>query len=135
MRPFGKSAPPLTITLERHASIASYVYDLEPSGATLDTPLTLTLEYDPSLCPPGSKADDMTIAYYDSSHSQWVEIESQVDARGDTVTANVTHFSMYGVLVKGTPIIQVWVIGLTIILGMGLCLGVVYFVRIRRNRD
>jgi hypothetical protein len=133
-RPFGKSAPPLTLILERHASIVGYVYDLEPSGATFDVPLSLTLQYDPALCPPDIDKKNIAIAYYDSINGNWVEVASEVDARNNTVTANISHFSVYGVLVKGPPIIQVWVVGLGILLIMGAGLVVVYFVKMRRRQ-
>ena len=134
MTPFGDSGPPLSVTLEHGASIVSYLFSLEPSGAVFDPPLKLTLEYEPSLIPQGSEPEDIIIAYYDKTNGTWIEIESEVDTRTNTVTADVSHFSVYGVLIKGAPAIQLWIVGLMIAVETVLGFGIMVLIKFLRRR-
>jgi hypothetical protein len=133
--PLGKSMPSFTITTAYTADITGFVYDMEPNGSVFNTPVSLTLTYDPSLCPPGYSTDNLAIAYYDNNTSTWVEVESKVDSRTGTVTADIDHFSIYGVLIKKSPILQLWTVGLLIVLLMGAGLFIVFIIRMRRRRN
>ena len=58
----------------------------------------MTLKYDPGLVPSGVDASKLVIAYYDSATSKWVVVAgSVVDTVNHTVTAQVSHFTLFAV--------------------------------------
>ncbi len=88
---FGFPAPPA------NAYVVGCAYDYGPEGATFDTPITITISYDPGLIPDGVAEEDLVIAYYDASAGEWVVLSSTVDTVNHTITAEVSGFSMYAV--------------------------------------
>ena len=86
-----------------NASIIGCAYDFGPEGATCDPPITITLKYDPGHIPAGIAEEDLVIAYYDQSAGKWVEIPSTVDTVNNTITAEVSGFSMYAVYAEAPP--------------------------------
>ena len=73
-------------------------YDYTPNGATFNPPITLTLKYDPGLVPAGVDASKLSIAYYNTATSKWVVVAgSVVDTVNHTVTAQVSHFTLFAV--------------------------------------
>jgi len=85
--------------------IIGCAYDYTPNGATFDAAATLTLEYDPGLVPPEVDASTLVIAYYDGS--KWVMLTSTADTVNHTVTAQVSHFSLFAVYSYGTTATEV----------------------------
>ena len=83
------------------AHIIGLAYDLGPDGATFDPPLTIALEYDPSSLPEGIAEENLVIAYFDVETGEWVELDSVVDTQTNTVTAQVSHLTLFTVL--GSP--------------------------------
>jgi len=79
------------------------VYDIGPYGATFDPPIDLTFKYDVSLISQGISEKNLVMATYDSSTSQWVELESTVDPENDTITAKVSHFTAFTILAYTRP--------------------------------
>ncbi len=79
------------------AYIIGCAYDYTPAGATFNPPITLTLKYDPGLLPAGFDASKLVIAYYDTATSMWVVLPSTVDTVNDTVSAQVSHFTLFAV--------------------------------------
>jgi len=74
------------------AYIVSPVYDLEPQGATFDTPLLLTLGYDPKSLPEGLRENDLYIAYYDGA--EWCETSyKKVDTKAHSITTHLYDFN------------------------------------------
>jgi len=76
----------------------SRVYDVAPSGATFDPPITLTLEYDKDSLPAGIDDDELAVAWYDDDAGAWTPLASDVDGDNGVVTAEVSHFSEFCVL-------------------------------------
>jgi hypothetical protein len=73
-------------------------YTFGPSGASFDPGLTLTLKYDPLTLPAGVAEEDLYMAYFDGD--KWQILESTVDTQSKTVTARITHFSLYAIMGK-----------------------------------
>ena len=94
----------LVNTLEPHPfpanhSSVSLIYDLGPVGATFDPPIILTMTYNESSIPEGGTEDSLAIARWDEVSSQWLKLEScVVDSVTNTITAPISHFSIYTVL-------------------------------------
>jgi hypothetical protein len=103
------------------AYIIGYAYDLGPAGATFNPPITLTLHYDPGLIPEGVVEADLFIAYYDVATGQWVSLPSTVDTENNTITAEVSHLTIFAIL---TPPVVVEVVPFNMWLVFGPILGV-----------
>jgi hypothetical protein len=72
--------------------VVGCAYDYTPNGATFNPAVTLTLKYDPALVTDTSK---LSIAYYDGS--KWVVLPSTVNTANHTVSAQVSHFTLFAV--------------------------------------
>jgi hypothetical protein len=78
--------------------VVGCAYDYTPNGATFSPAITLTLKYDPGMVPSSGNASKLVIAYYDSASSKWVVVAgSVVDTVKHTVTAQVSHFTLFAV--------------------------------------
>ena len=71
-------------------------YNLGPDGATFSPAITLTMKYDPADIPEGVAEEDLIIAYSDGT--EWVVVDSVVDTVAKTVTAKVSHFTIFAVI-------------------------------------
>jgi len=99
---------PLT-TLTSDASITppaapegSTVYiacDFGPDGATFDPPIVLVFDYTSADLPENTDEESLVIAFYDSSIGEWVLLDSEVDTVNHTITASVSHFTTFAILV------------------------------------
>jgi len=88
---FGLPTPPAG------AYIIGCAYDYKPDGATFDPPITLTIKYDPGLVPAGFDETELVIALYDTATSTWTTYPSTVDTVNHTVTAQISHFTLFAV--------------------------------------
>ena len=77
--------------------IIGCVYDYKPTGATFSPPITLTLKYDPGKVPAGFDESKLVIAYYDTATSMWTVAPSVVDTVNNTVSAQISHFTLFTV--------------------------------------
>ncbi|MBI4267485.1 MAG: hypothetical protein HY662_01720 [Chloroflexi bacterium] len=77
-------------------SIAISSKDMGPDGATFSPPISLAFSYDVSTLPPGVSEDGLYLAFWDGS--QWVKLASTVDKEAKTVTANVSHFTLFALM-------------------------------------
>ena len=68
-------------------------YNFEPTGLTFNTPVTISLKYDPTLLPTGINETDLVIDYQDGDN--WVGIPSTVDVVSHVVNGQTTHFTTY----------------------------------------
>ena len=84
--------------------IIGLAYDFGPEGATFDPPLSITLEYDPALCPEGVAEENLVIAYYDVETGKWVECECEVDIVNHIIIAHVSHFTLFAILAEAAPL-------------------------------
>jgi hypothetical protein len=80
--------------------VVGCAYDYTPNGATFNPAVTLTLKYDPALVTDTSK---LSIAYYDGS--KWVVLPSTVNTANHTVSAQVSHFTLFAVY-KCAPVVS-----------------------------
>jgi Tol biopolymer transport system component len=72
------------------------VVDLGPDGTRFATPAMLTLPYEPSKLPPG--VPPSALAVYTATGTGWEIVPgSVVDEAGGTVTAPISHFSVYAI--------------------------------------
>jgi hypothetical protein len=60
----------------------------------------LTFNYDPSKLAAGVSETSITIAYYDASQGQWVNLGGVVDTANHTITVQVSHFTVFSVMQK-----------------------------------
>jgi len=80
------------------AKIIGCVYDYKPDGATFSPPITMTLKYDPGLLPAGFDASKLVIAFYNTATSKWEVVSgSAVDTVKNTITVQISHFTMFAV--------------------------------------
>ena len=81
-------------------------YNYGPNGAKFSQPVTLTLKYDPSLLPAGADPTKLYIAWWDTTTGQWVNLPSVVDTVSHIITAQVSHFTLFAVLVPIKPAVN-----------------------------
>ena len=86
-------------------SMVSLVYSFLPDGVTLSPRATLTYHYNPEELPPGTSEPGMVIAYYDYDTGEWVILRSIVDMEECTITARVSHFTPFAILVT-SPVVD-----------------------------
>ncbi len=105
--PAGASEQELKLTIEQVADLAGLANDEEVFASPVfellksfrenfAEPVVLTFKFDPSKVQEGQR---VAIFYYDETEKIWVEVGGQVD--GDTITAEVDHFTKFAVLVVG----------------------------------
>ena len=74
-------------------------YDLQPSGATFDPPISLTFEYNPSLLPQGVAETELAIAQYNQDTGLWEELSNcTTDTVNNTVSCDADHFTLFAVV-------------------------------------
>jgi len=81
----------------------SPVYDFGPDGAEFDQPVSMILGYDETHIPEGISEKRLTAAVWDPQIEQWQPRISTVDPLNNTVTTEVTHFSIYAVIAQTRP--------------------------------
>jgi uncharacterized membrane protein len=84
-------------TLPPDTSLIGQVYDLWPSGATFDPPISVTFKYDDSQVPFAYNEEDLVIATWQDN--KWSDLaDCTIDAAGNTITTPISHFSYYTVM-------------------------------------
>jgi hypothetical protein len=73
-------------------------FDFEPDGATFSQALEATLCFDPVDIPDGMSAENIVIAVLDEETGEWSFIGGTVDTENNTITFDLNHFTIYGVL-------------------------------------
>jgi hypothetical protein len=104
--------------------------EFDPSGATFNPPIRISLGFDPSLLPDGFGADDLDVAFFDTSGNQWVDLHGTVEAATTTVTGSVSHFTSFAILTRSDQGVN-WLVLFGILaaeLGLGLA-GYLYVVK------
>lgn len=87
--------PPPPLPPDGHIIAA---YDIEPC-ATFDPPVDLVLEYDDEALPEGVVEQNLVIAFYSEDIGEWVVVmPSVVDTFANTVTARITHTTVFAIL-------------------------------------
>ena len=78
------------------------VYDLGPSGATFTPPMTLIMNYESAILPPGVSENTLYITHWNGS--EWQALQGTVDTQAKTVTALLSHFTLFTMIGKlATP--------------------------------
>lgn len=97
--PAGALATSTTITIA--SSIANVpqgnignVFDFGPEGITFNTPVTISMKYDPNVIPQGVAESSLTLAFL--SGSTWTDIPTTIDTINKLLIGQTTHFSTYG---------------------------------------
>jgi len=88
-------------TYEGGAVISAF--SLRPDGARFSPPLRIGIAYDVDELPPDCDEDDLLIGYYDRADGAWRELPSTLDASHNVVSADVSHFTVFGLLAP-TPV-------------------------------
>ena len=86
-------APEQAVTLPDDMALSGPLYQFEPEGVTFAVPVRITLPIPAGTDP----ARVMGLVTRDAQSGEWVTIAGAVDAAARTVSAEVTHFSPYGV--------------------------------------
>lgn len=76
------------------------------SGQTitsLNTDVSITLQYNESDLPPGYSESNLQLGYFDTTTGQWEPVAGTVDTVNNTITAQVDHFTDYGPIMEGVP--------------------------------
>lgn len=76
------------------------IVDLGPTGTQFVSPVVLTLPYEPSKLPPGVPPSALAVYTADGTDGWRRVTGSVVDEASGTVSAPITHFSVYSVLVQ-----------------------------------
>ena len=90
-------------TIPVNSKTIGLIYDIQPSGATFNPPVTLTLKYDTSKIPGGVSEKNLIVATWDTSGDKWVELESAVQTKSAIVSANISHLSLYTIMAHTQP--------------------------------
>ena len=71
------------------------------------------IDYDPAIIEDGIDELDLCIAACDDRNGEWYPLESHVDLDNNTIWAEISHFSLYAVMVNKQPA-DISVTGLTV---------------------
>jgi hypothetical protein len=78
------------------------VYEFGPNGSLFDPAVTLTFTYKDSQVPTGADEKKIHIAWRDDTVN-WNPLESTVDTEANVVTARISHFTQFALLVPDAP--------------------------------
>ncbi|MFC1921121.1 Ig-like domain-containing protein [Chloroflexota bacterium] len=88
-------SPPAT---SESNELVGKVYEINPSGATFEPAISLTMCYDPETLPENVSENEMYIAYW--TGTEWEAFESTVDTEAGTVSTETTHFTKFAIIGK-----------------------------------
>ncbi|MBI2836399.1 MAG: hypothetical protein HYX85_01750 [Chloroflexi bacterium] len=74
-------------------------YQFGPAGARFNPPIVMTLSFSLATLPPGTPLDRLFIAWWDAAAGKWEKLGSAVDPVNNTITAPVSHFTEFAVIV------------------------------------
>ena len=93
-----KITEPPAIPIE-NALVCAYTFG--PAGANFSSPITLTFKFNTTSLPAGVQANNLSVYYYDGA--QWSIVQpATIDTNSGTVSAAITHFSVYALMGKIT---------------------------------
>ena len=85
--------------LARDIKMIGQVYDINMAEQALKEPVTVKLQYSPGDIPEGFSEENLFITHY--HNGTWEILKSEVDVDTKTVSAEVSEFSGFGLLVIG----------------------------------
>jgi hypothetical protein len=65
---------------------------------TIDPIMKVTIHYYKGELDAGINEEDLVLAYYDAAREKWVMLPTEVDVEANTVTAWVSHTSIFAIL-------------------------------------
>ena len=77
-------------------------YDFQPDGATFSPAAYLSIKYDTSNIPSGSKEADLVIKTH--KNGRWIPLETEINPSTHTATAEIYHFSVVAVFAGKTSV-------------------------------
>lgn len=78
-------------------TLLSNRYEILPDGTQFDSDITITMNYDPAeLAAKGLDENTIDIVFYDVLKQDWISIGGTVNVATNTVTAQVNHFTAFG---------------------------------------
>jgi hypothetical protein len=114
-------------------SLVGSVVEFEPSGATFDPPIRVSVGYEATSLPDGYSDADVGLAYFDGSKNNWVILDGVAEPSTAMASASVAHFSSFGVLTRPPDEINWARVAGILAIEMGLALAA--YVYIVRRRD
>ena len=87
-----EAAPPAPPSDARLVS----AYDITPNDSTFSPDIALTLRYDAASLPQDVSESNLYIAFWNGS--SWSELPSTVDTQDESVSAQVSHFTVFAIL-------------------------------------
>jgi subtilisin family serine protease len=79
-------------------SLIGVPYSFGPEGTTFNPPATFIYRYTHDQIPEGVNEADISLAYYDDSNAKWIPLPGILDTSANTLTVNISHFSIYAVI-------------------------------------
>jgi hypothetical protein len=96
--------PPASLPTPPPTSNILAAYDLGPTGATFQTPITVAMKFDPAALPAGVSASNLIIAFYDTAAGVWTPLGNIViDTVNHTISCTTTHFTEFAVMTAPAP--------------------------------
>lgn len=80
-------------------SFAGYAFECTPEGATFSPPITLTITLTAEEWE-ALDAGELSIQWYNPETGAWETLETAIDATTHTVSAQVSHFTVFGLFQK-----------------------------------
>ncbi|MGQ9675494.1 MAG: cohesin domain-containing protein [Chloroflexota bacterium] len=113
-------------------SIVGQAFGFGPAGAKFAPPMSLSVRYDPRLCPSDANESDLALAFFDIEDGAWRELDSKVDPVAHSVSASVSHFTLFAIVAPVAPAVR-WALLVGILAAeVAAGMGIVYYVRCRR---
>lgn len=112
--------------------LLSVPYEIGPSGATFNPPATLLLAYDKGSLPKNVNEKKLVINWHDPEKNSWMPLPSNAEPDTGTVSAELSHLSVYAVL--GKPASVNWLLILLACLGIAALLVIIVAVLFWRRR-
>jgi hypothetical protein len=75
-------------------------FELGPSGAIFTRPIRISYQYDPVQLTQGENARNLYFAYFNPRDNKWVNCDYMVDTQNRRISANISHLSLYAVIIK-----------------------------------
>ncbi len=79
------------------SSVILMPFSIHPD-LTIDPIMKVTIHYDKWELGDGINEEDLVLAYYDEAREKWVMLPTEVDVEANTVTAWVSHTSIFAIL-------------------------------------
>jgi hypothetical protein len=73
--------------------------------------MKVTIHYDEGELDAGINEEDLVLAYYDEAREKWVMLPTEVDVEANTVTAWVSHTSIFAILSNIAGEFPWWIVG------------------------